>query len=112
MEFPVSKLSSSFHCFGTFLTSSLKITATSLLKQSKKRIMHVQPEAVKRRKLQDGSRRAKVKGMNVSSKNNPFAAADPKLMRVHKFSSNTAENSLKKLEELWHTPNVAYKSVE
>ena len=89
--YPVSKLSSAFHSFGTSTTTSLKLTATALLKKAKGGNIHVQPEATKRRVSKDGSRRAKVKGMDIKAKNNPFNV-EPSLMREHNFAANTKEN--------------------
>ena len=88
-KYPVSKLASGFHSFGTSTSTSLKITAHALLKKAKGKTMHVQPDATRRRVNEDGSRRPKVKGMNV--KNNPFNV-EPARMREHRFSANTREN--------------------
>ena len=88
-KFPLSRLSSSLHNFGAQSSASLKITATSTLKKARKGKIYVQPEAVKRRKTKNGSKKATVKGMNV--KNNPFDKEVSK-KRMHKFSLNVASN--------------------
>ena len=49
-----SKLTASLHCFGA---KGVYLTATSAVKKRKRGTIHVQPEAVKRRKLGNGSKR-------------------------------------------------------
>lgn len=49
---PTPRLISALHSFGTTSGhSSLKTTATSILKRAKKRMIGVQPDAIKRRKV-------------------------------------------------------------
>ena len=88
-KFSTSRLKSALHNFGNESSTSLKVTATSSMKKMKKGKIFVQPEAVKRRKYTDGSRRPKVKGMDV--KYNPFVVDSAK-KRVHRLATNIANN--------------------
>ena len=87
--FPLTRLSTSLHNFGVQSSTSLKVTATSVLKKARRGKIYVQPEAVKRRKIEDGSRKSRVKGMRV--KNNPFDKSLTK-KRSHNFSRNVLQN--------------------
>jgi hypothetical protein len=53
---PVSTLTRSFHTFGATGVSHSRVTATSIVKRAKRGKIFVQPEAVKRRKSDSGSR--------------------------------------------------------
>ena len=87
---PISKLTRELHTFGASGVANTRITATSIVKKAKRGKIHVQPEAVKRRKIQCGSKSKKSKGQN--KKNNPFQpkAGNPK--RAHKFAENVRKN--------------------
>lgn len=87
--FPLTRLSTSLHNFGVQSSTSLKVTATSVLKKARRGKIYVQPEAVKRRKIEDGSRKSQVKGMRV--KKNPFDKSSMK-KRSHNFSENVLQN--------------------
>ena len=50
-KYPLSRLSSALHSFGTQTSTSLKVTSSACLKRARKGKIHVQPEAVKRRKV-------------------------------------------------------------
>ena len=65
------------------------MTATTTLNKAKKGKMYVQPETVKRRKSENGSKKAIVKDMKV--KCNPFDK-NVSTKRLHKFSSNVVNN--------------------
>ena len=88
-KYPLPRLENALHNFGQQQATSLKITAKASLKRAKKGKIHVQPEAVKRRKIQNGSRKAVVKGMIV--KKNPFNVEISK-KRIHNFSLNVKNN--------------------
>ena len=88
-KFPVSRLSTALHSFGVPSSTNLKVTATSVLKKARRGKIYVQPEAVKRRKCKDGSRKSKIKGMSV--KNNPFIV-EPATKRPHSFAQNVCDN--------------------
>ena len=64
-KYPVPRLSSSLHSFGVQSATSLNITASSSLEKAKKGKIYVQPTAVQRRKVKNGSKNATMKGMNV-----------------------------------------------
>ena len=85
-----SRLSSAFHSFASQSNTSLKITATASLKRARKGKIYVQPEAVKRRKLPDGSKKSKCKGM--SAKTNPFDKKQVQVKRPHNLSANISKN--------------------
>ena len=84
-----SKLSSAFHSFGSPVSSSRKICATASLKKARRGKIYVQPEAVKRRKSETGSKKPIIKGMRIKS--NPFDKSVTK-KRLHKFSANVQSN--------------------
>ena len=88
-KYPISRLENGLHNFGLNQSSSLKITAHASLKRARKGKIYVQPEAVKRRRVVNGSKKAILKGMNV--KNNPFEVEVSK-KRLHKFSLNVENN--------------------
>lgn len=50
-KYPIIKLRSSLNSFGVPLTTSRKVTSSSMVRQAKKRKIHVQVEATKRRKV-------------------------------------------------------------
>lgn len=85
-----SRLSNAFHSFASPSNSSLKVTATASLKRARKGKIHVQPGAVKRRKLADGSKKDKSRGKSV--KNNPFASKEVQVKRADNFSCNVSRN--------------------
>ena len=87
---PVSRLTSVFHTFGTLGVNSKRITATSIVKHSKRGKIHVQPEAVKRGKLTAGGRAKQAKGQNVKS--NAFKRITGKPKRAHQFAENVRHN--------------------
>ena len=91
-KYPVSRLESALHNFGNEPSTSLRVTQTSTMKKMRKGKIYVQPEAVKRRKHKDGSRKAKVKGMCVKKN---------QLKRRHSLVDNVLIMSLyqKKLGE-------------
>ena len=84
-KYPISRLSTALHNFGVPQSSSLKITATAVLKRAKKGKIFVQPGAVKRRRSEGKSKNSVQKGMQV--KKNPFNV-EPSKNRPHKFSQN------------------------
>ena len=88
-KYPVSRLESALHNFGVETSASLKVNTSSTLKRVRKGKIYVQPEAVKRRRVKDGSKKAKIKGMVV--KNNPFVKVSS-TKRLHKFSANVLNN--------------------
>jgi hypothetical protein len=59
-----SKLASNFHCFGAEGVYNTRISATSVVKKRKRGTISVQPEAVKRRKVRNGSKRRKKQRAN------------------------------------------------
>ena len=92
---PKSKLTTSFHCFGAEGVYNTRLTNTSIVKKRKRGTISVQTEAVKRRKVRNGSRRKQNKGQ--TAKNNPFKKVAGNAKRAHRF----AENVQKKLAEVW-----------
>ena len=88
-KYPVSRLESALHNFGVGTSASLKVNTSSILKRVRKGKIYVQPEAVKRRRVKDGSKKAKIKGMVV--KNNPFVKVSS-TKRLHKISANVLNN--------------------
>ena len=80
---------STFHSFGSQQKTSLCVT-TTLLKRVRKGKIFVQPEAVKRRTLSNGSRNSVVKGKR--KKNNPFDSNVFPKKRLHQFSVNVGNN--------------------
>eukprot|EP00112_Aurelia_sp_Birch-Aquarium-sp1_P025484 Seg8481.1 transcript_id=Seg8481.1/GoldUCD/mRNA.D3Y31 product="hypothetical protein" protein_id=Seg8481.1/GoldUCD/D3Y31 len=98
---PVSKLTSVFDTFGTLGVNSKRVTATSIVKHSKRGKIHVQPEAVKRGKLTASERAKQAKGQNVKSKAFERIAGKPK--RAHQFAENVRHNEpvSKKLVVPW-----------
>ena len=84
------KLSSCFHSFGSVHCHSARITTTSSVKKARRGKIHVQPEAVKRRKIDNGSKSKQSKGQRV--RNNPFALKVGQTKRKHKFAENVRRN--------------------
>lgn len=89
-KMPKSRLSSCFHNFGAVGVSQTRLTATSIIKKAKRGKIYVQPESVKRRKLNDGSRRRQAQGQNA--RNNPFKPVAGKAKRSHQFAENVRRN--------------------
>ena len=89
-KYPISRLSSSFHSLGVPSSTSVKITATSILKKARKGKIYVQPGAFARRKSESGSKNAIVKGMTL--KKNAFGNVKVCKKRPHKFSINVEKN--------------------
>ncbi len=87
---PTSRLASYFHTFGAKGVTHSRATATSIVRRAKRGKIHVQPEAVKRRKLESGSRAKQSKGQ--VSKNNPFLLKAGKAKRAHQFAHNVRQN--------------------
>lgn len=85
-----SRISSALHTFASTSNTSLRITASASLKRARKGKIYVQPEAVKRRKTDDGSRKSTIKGMSV--KKNPFSKGEPQTKRPHNFAVNVSKN--------------------
>ena len=84
------RLSSCLHTFGSTQVTSLRNTASSIVSKAKRGKIHVQPEAVKRRKTQSGSRNKQSKGQ--IARNNPFQLAAGQRKRLHQFSENVRKN--------------------
>ena len=89
-KMPKSKLASCFHNFGAVGVSQTRATATSIVKKAKRGKIHIQPEAVKRRKLSDGTRRRQPQGQ--TARNNPFRPVAGKTKRSHQFAENVRRN--------------------
>ena len=85
-----SRLSSNLHSFGSTQFSSLRETANLVVKRAKRGKIHVQPEAVKRRKTETGSKNKISKGQQVRS--NPFSKSFGKTKRLHQFAENVRRN--------------------
>ena len=85
-----SKLASNFHCFGAEGVYNTRTSATSVVKKRKRGTISVQPEAVKRRKVKNGSKRRQNKGQ--TAKNNPFQKVSAKTKREHRFAENVRRN--------------------
>ena len=111
---PVSKLTRVFHTFGAEGVSNTRITATSIIKKAKqgrRGKIHVQPEAVKRRKNKLGSKSKISKGqMKIK---NPFHMKAGKPMREHRFADNVLHNKAvsKKAGRTMATKTRSYESV-
>ena len=80
-----SKLTIAFHSFGARGVCNY-LRTFSVVKKRKRGKIHVQPEAVKRRKNVTGSKRQQNKGQTVHS--NPFEKQAGRAKRVHKFAEN------------------------
>ena len=89
-EKQTSKLTSAFHTFGSETYQSKKVTTNAVRKKRLGKKIKVQPEAVKRRKTESGSKAAIKKGMIKRS--NPFQKPEPNVMRPHSFSANVSSN--------------------
>ncbi|CAB4034165.1 Hypothetical predicted protein [Paramuricea clavata] len=87
---PTSKLTSYFHTFGAAGVTQSRVTITSIVRRAKRGKIHVQPEVVKRRKLESGSRAKQPKGQ--ISKKNPFLLKAGKAKRLHQFAHNVRQN--------------------
>ena len=88
-KYPVSRLTSALHSFMVQTSASLKTATPASLKKVKRGIIYVQREAIKRRKFQNGSKNAVMKGLNKRS--NPFVVV-PARKRKHNFAENVAQN--------------------
>lgn len=82
-----SRLEHALHTFGSSLTSATRITSSSIVKRRGK--IHVQPEAVKRRRVKNGSRNKLNKGQH---KHDPFNLVAGKRKRLHSLSNIVKEN--------------------
>ena len=82
-------MSSALHSFGN-VTHYRKVTNSSSLKKRGSGKIHVNFEAVKRRKKLNGSKVSIQKGM--IKKNNPFKNNIPSKKRSHKISENISRN--------------------
>jgi hypothetical protein len=89
-KMPRSKLTTCFHSFGAQGVYNTHLTANSIVKKRKRGKIHVQPEAVKRRKNKTGSRRQQNKGQLV--RNNPFEKQAGRAKRAHNFAQNVRQN--------------------
>jgi hypothetical protein len=89
-KMPTSKLTTSFHSFGTQAVLNTRLTTTPVVKKRKKGKIHVQSESVKRRKMARGSKASQSKGQNC--KNNPFQKEAGKRKRLHQFGENVRRN--------------------
>jgi hypothetical protein len=69
---------------------SVLVGTNSIVKKRKRGKIHVQPEAVKRRKNKTGSRRQQNKGQLV--RNNPFEKQAGRAKRAHNFAQNVRQN--------------------
>ena len=99
---PTSKLTNAFHIFGAKGVIHARATATSIVRRVKRGKIYVQPEAVKQRKLNSGSRAKQSKGQ--VSKNNLFSLKPSRGKRLHQFAHNVRQNqpvSKKAGRELW-----------
>ena len=85
-----SKLTTALHSFGARGVYNTHLTTTSVVKKRKRGKIHVQPEAVKRRKNITGSKRRQNKGQTV--RNNPFEKQAGRAKRAHKFAENVRQN--------------------
>ena len=84
------RLASAFHTFGSQQSDSLRNTASSIVKRAKRSKIHVQPEAVKRRKVKSGSKNKICKGQQV--RKNPFRLEAGQRMRLYHFAENVRRN--------------------
>jgi len=84
------QIGTALHTFGKQQFGSKKVTrsASTLKKKSQKFKMSVQPEAVKRRKIKNGSKRALAKGITSSI----IPVKEPSMKRKHNFSVNVLQN--------------------
>ena len=87
---PTSKLTNAFHIFGAKGVIHARATATSIVRRVKRGKIYVQPEAVKQRKLNSGSRAKQSKGQ--VSKNNLFSLKPSRGKRLHQFAHNVRQN--------------------
>ena len=88
-----SKLTTALHSFGARGVYNTHLTTTSVVNVVKKRKrgkIHVQPEAVKRRKNITGSKRRQNKGQTVH--NNSFEKQAGRAKRAHMFAENVRQN--------------------
>ena len=109
-QMPVSKLASCLHSFGAAAVTHSRVTASSIVKRAKRSKIHVQPEAVKRRKVASGSKAKQPKGQ--ISKNNPFVLKAGKAKRLHRFAHNVRQNECvaKKAGRTMHTKTRCFAS--
>ena len=91
-KYPFSRLSSSLHSFGVSTSTSIKVNATTSLSKVRKGKIYVQPGAVNRRKVKNGSKSALIKGMNV--RKGAFGDKEVSKKRPHKLSVNVANNEM------------------
>ena len=89
-ENQTSKLTSAFHSFASDTYQSKRSTTTTLLRKNLGHKIGVQPEAVKRRKTESGSKNAIKKGM--TKRKNPFDRTEASVKRAHSFSKNVRNN--------------------
>ena len=103
------RLASAFHTFGSQQSDSLRNTASSIVKRVKRSKIHVQPEAVKRRKVKNGSKNKICKGQKV--RKNPFRMEAGQRMRLHHFAENVRRNETvaKKLVDPWQRKHDVMK---
>lgn len=89
-KMPKSKLTTGFHSFGAEGVYNTRLITTYIVKRRKRGKIHVQPEAVKRRKVSNGSRKRQDKGQ--TAKNNPFQPVAGSAKRAHRFAENVRRN--------------------
>ena len=85
-----SQLSTHLHTFGTqqFRRKNISTSSSSLVKRSQKFKIGVQPEAVKRRRIRNGSKKALPKGKCSSL----LPVKPPSTKRKHNFAVNVINN--------------------
>jgi hypothetical protein len=85
-----SKLATCFHSFGAAGVYNARQTATSIVKKAKRGKIPVQPTAVARRKVANGTRRRQPQGQATT--NNPFKPVAGKAKRTHQLAFNVSNN--------------------
>ena len=84
------KLSSCFHSFGSVDCHSARITTISSVKKARQGKIHVQPETVKLRKIDNASKSKQYRGQRV--RNNPFELKVGQTKHKRKFAENVRRN--------------------
>ena len=84
-----SKLTTCFHSFRAAGVYNTRLTATSVVKKAKRGKIPVQPTAVARRKVVNGTRR---QPQGQTTINNPFKPVAGKGKRTHELACNVREN--------------------
>ena len=85
-----SKLATCFHRFGAAGIYNARQTITSIVKKARKGKIPVQPTAVERRKVVNGTRRRQPQGQTKT--NNLFKPVAGKAKRTHQLAFNVRNN--------------------